>query len=301
MNKLRITMLVFIGLGLGFELWLAGKLLMARARVSDELRTAAAGSDQAVVNHQKARRELIDAQQAVDLANLSWGIERTVDANSLQVNAGRIAVSGLGRNAGLQPAVDPASNAEVPPAVHVFALDQGQSYYIGEFVADLPSLTDVGCILTPRWNATVQEINPQVFAGGARFRTLIPPGGRSLVENLRQSIQRANEQIYTTSLRIAEQKGLNAAAEQALEIRKRELLGDPDAADNADHPEYKLGLVQALEDLEEQRNAVQIAVDALRRTIKSALEVRAGLVSSLQQSAQQSSVPAATRVSQRPQ
>ena len=89
-----------------------------------------------------------------------------------------------------------------------------------------------------------------------------------------------------------------STAAATLAIRRNELLGDANAADNADHPEYKLGLVQALEDLEEERNGVQVAVDRLRRLIQSATKAREGLVDFLKQIASQPK-KSGTQLSQR--
>ena len=76
---------------------------------------------------------------------------------------------------------------------------------------------------------------------------------------------------------------LVAAAQQQLAIRKGELLGNPQIPLIADRPEHTVGLVQALEDLEEERNQSLLSVDYLRRAIKAASDARATAVERLNQ------------------
>ncbi|MGV2336224.1 MAG UNVERIFIED_CONTAM: hypothetical protein LVR18_19670 [Planctomycetaceae bacterium] len=50
-----------------------------------------------------------------------------------------------------------------------------------------------------------------------------------------------------------------------------------------DHPEYTVGLVTALRDAEEERNAVQAAVDYLRRALLVAGQKRQSLLDAIRQ------------------
>ncbi len=294
MSKLGLVCLCLVVLALGAEFYIAAKLGMRRGEVADQLRKVIDDSEKAISVLEKAQTEATEARQALALTKLGWGYEWTLpngNPSPVQASAGKLRVTGLGINAGLQrlDVTDAAGQAQiVAPVVHVFKGDgNGGSIYIGEFKADVDQLTADSCVLSPQWNVSADDVQEWDFSNGSRFRSQIPAGGRSAVENLRQTIQRTNEQIFQTEFRFQEQQRLNAAAETALTTRRNELLGDPAAADNADHPEYKLGLVQALEDLEEERNSVQVAVDRLRRLIQSAAKARDGLVDTLKQIAAQ--------------
>lgn len=295
MSKLRIVGYLLVIIGLIVEAVYAAKLGMRRGEVEDQLRVVIPDSEKAIELNLKSKSELSESRQLLANAKLGWGYEWTFPAGgnvgSVQVVGGRLAVTGLGTSNGLVPVLieDPANNnAARPgqPVVHVFALNgQGGSSYIGEFVAGIGpnELSEQNATLIPIWNVTPQEMATWDFSGGVRMRSQIPAGGRSATGNLHQTIQRTYEQLTQTALRLEEQKRLSDAADAALTVRRNELLGDPNGPDNADHPEYKVGLVQALQDLEEERNAVQVAVDQLRRLIKTAAEFRQQQVDSLKQ------------------
>jgi hypothetical protein len=307
MSKLGLVCLWLVLISLIAEFYIAAKLGMRKVEVAEELRKAMAASAASTVAYDDAEAKVVDARQALALVKLGWGFEWVLPGGNpapVQGNAGKLMVSGLGTNQRLKPleTVDATGQQRIaPPIVHVFKGDeQGGSIYIGEFRADLDQLTADSCVLTPQWNVSAQDLQEWDFRFGSRFRTSIPPGGQTGVENLHLTIQRTREQIFQTGLRIEEQQRLNAAAEAALQGRRNELLGDPNAEANADHPEYSLGLVQALEDLEEERNAVQLAVDQLRRLIKKATESRESLMDSLKQVVS-SAQPSAARLSQRPE
>lgn len=292
MSKLRIAGYVLVIIGLIVEAIYAAKLGMRRGDVEAQLRTVIADSDKAIELNTKTKSELSESRQLLANVKLGWGYEWTFPAGgnvgSVQIVGGRLAVTGLGTANGLvaTEVTDGGQQKFVQPVVHVFAINgQGGSSYIGEFVAGIGpnELSEQNATLIPIWNVTPQEMASWNFSGGVRMRSQIPAGGRSSVGNLHQTIQRTYEQLTQTALRLEEQKGLNAAADAALLVRRNELLGDPNGPDNADHPEYKVGLVQALEDLEEERNAVQVGVDELRRLIKSATELRQQQVDTLKQ------------------
>ena len=71
----------------------------------------------------------------------------------------------------------------------------------------------------------------------------------------------------------------------------RSLLGDAAGADVAERPEFKVGLVRAIEDTEEERNAIQVAVDSIRRNIQRAIANRSKLVESVKEVAANASKP----------
>ena len=308
MSRLGLVCLSLVLIGLAAESYIAAKLGLRRGEVEDQLRKAFTDTEKAQEAHKKSSSELSEARQKLAATKLGWGYEWNFPAGgnvgSVQAVGARLAVTGLGTANGLVAAqVTDASGQQrlVPPVVHVFTDNgQGGSIYIGEFIAGIGAneLTEQNATLTPSWSVSPQEIASWDFSKGARPRSQIPAGGRAAVENLHQTIQRTFSQLSQTALRIEEQKRLTDAAAVALQTRKNELLGDPEAADNIEHPEYQLGLVQALVNIEEERNAVQAGVDQLRRLLKAAAALRTEYLENLKQIALQLKT-STTKVSQR--
>ncbi len=305
MSRLGLVCLILVLLGLGAESYIAAKLGLRRGEVEDQLRKAIADTETANAAVEKAKIELADSRQKLQSVKVGWGYEWNFPpGGAIQVVQGRLAVNGLGTSNGLtrRQVTDPNGQArELAPVVHVFMVnDQGGSRYVGEFIADISpnGLTETSSVLIPTWAASPEEQQTWDFSGKVRLRSQAPSGDRSAVEHLHQTIQLTFSQLTQTGLRLEEQKRLNTAADEALQARKNELLGDAAAADNPDHPEYKLGLVQTLVDVEEERNAVQAAVDDLRRLLKVASEFRTQQLDALKElAAKQAS--SETKVSQR--
>ncbi len=308
MSRLGLVCLSLVLIGLAAESFIAAKLGMRRGEVGDQFRKAVTDSEKAKEQHIRAKAELAESRSKLAAVKTGWGFEWTFPAGgnvgSVQAVGGRLAVTGLGTANGLVAnQVTDASGQQriVPPVVHVFAENaQGGSTYIGEFIAGTGpnELTEQNSTLIPTWNVSPQEIASWNFSGVVRLRSHIPAGGRASVENLHQTIQRTFSQLMQTNLRVEEQKRLTDAAAAALAVRRKELLGDATADDNVEHPEYKLGLVQALVDIEEERNAVQAAVDELRRLLKIASEFRTEQLDNIKQLAL-SLQNSGTKISQR--
>ncbi len=292
--------LVLVGL-IG-EAFVAARLGKRRSEVEDALRIAIADTEKAEAAFAKAKMDYNVSRSKLQGVKTGWGIEWNLPAGGqIQNVGGRLSVRGVGSGNGLELRTvnDGANSVNVPPVVHVFVDNgQGGSNYIGEFVVpDSGSLTPDSCVLQPTWLPTPEDLQSWNFAGAVRLRSQIPPSGREAVENLNGTISRTIEKYIATDIRYTEQEKLKAGADSDLARRKSELLGDPQGQDIPEHPEYKVGLVQALQDIEEERNAIQLAVDELRRQIKAAVESRNSEVDSLKQLA--GKTQSATKVSQR--
>lgn len=306
MNRLGQVCLGLTIVSLGIGIYLGGRLGNYANSWSTRLRDAAAASEKAIADHSKAMLDLRTAQAELDRVKLGWGYEWEflpgANVGGVQVVGQNLSVVGLGQEdpgMRLRQVVVNGQEQLIAPTVHVFALDgQGGSVYIGEFLADSQQLGPRNATLIPTWQVTGPEIATWNFSNGVRLRSLVPPGERSAVEGLNQAIRRTRELYSETQAAIASQTQLLAAAQQQLATRKAELLGNPDAPLIADRPEFTVGLVQALEDLEEERNASQLAVDVLRRDIKTAQESRDLLVLQLNQAAEKLPEPQ-SRLSQR--
>ena len=299
----RRILYFFVLVGLISEAIIAGKLGKRRGEVEEQLRTVIADSEKAMAAFDKAKIEYNSSRSKLQTVKTGWGIEWNLPAGGqIQVVGGRLNVRGVGSGNGLEPrtVTDAAGPKTVLPVVHIFADNgQGGTNYIGEFVVPDPgSLTADSVVLQPTWQPTPEDVQGWNFTGAVRLRTQIPPSGREAVENMNSTISRTIEKYIATDIRYAEQEKLKAGADSDLIRRKNELLGDAQGADIPEHPEYRVGLVQALRDLEEERNGIQLAVDQLRRLVKSAIESRNSNVESLKQIAA-NLTSSATKVSQR--
>ncbi|MFM7924112.1 MAG: hypothetical protein ACKPJJ_28165 [Planctomycetaceae bacterium] len=263
-------------------------MLKRRFDIEAAMLKAQAESKKAQDDFERARVENVAARSALASLKMGWGYEWVLTpggniGNIQAVAGGRLAVNGVGRDNGLVPVTNPAGG-EVEPIVHVFAItDANTTRYIGEFKARLDSLQPAACTLEPTWTLMQNETAGWNFANGVRLRSQVPPGQRNAFSSLNQSIIRLFEQNYVTDIHIQNQTELNGKAQQALDLRKGELTGDPNGADVADHPEYRVGLVKAIKDLEEERNGIQNDVDGLRRGLKTATETRQSRLQAIRQ------------------
>jgi hypothetical protein len=291
---------------LGVGIYLGGRLGNYANSWSTKLRDGKAASQKAVADNTKTLLDLRTAQAELNRLKLGWGHEWTFlpgnNVGGVQAVGNTLGLTGLGSG---EPALAPRQvqvdgrEQLIVPTIHVFALDgQGGSSYTGEFRVVPERLQEAAAILEPTWQVTPQEIATWTFPNGVRLRTLVPPGERSAVEGLNQAIRRTREQYAETQAAVNAQKQLLEAAQKQLDTRKSELLGDPAAKEIEDRPEFSKGLVQALEDLEEERNAAQVAVDGLRRAIKSAADARTMIVQQLNEVVSRLPEPQ-SRVSQR--
>ncbi len=302
MSRLGIICGSLVIIGLLVEFWLAAKLGYRRGEVADKLRDATGKSEKAIVELEKSAADVRTAQTNLAALKLGWGYEYTfAPANPapVQNQGGRLFVTGLGSatpGVSLDKKFTDANGQEkiVVPPIHVFADNgQGKVIYIGEFLLGTGpnELGEQTCVLYPTWRVSPQEMASWDFSHGVRLRTQIPPGGRAEIDSLTQTIQRSIEQLTELNGRIENQTQLQIEADLALETRRKELLGDAEGAEVAERPEFRVGLVKAIEDIEEERNAVQIEVDAIRRRIQQAVEKRATLVENAREFAAGSSKP----------
>ena len=303
MNKYVRGILYFLVLvGLGAEFYFAARVLKRRFDIETQLAKVIADTTSAIAAENQAQLDLVAAKAGLLSAKNGWSSEWELlpgGGGGIQpVAPGRLNVSGLGRG-NLQNVTDPKELAgkyltpvpnpqnggpEIAPVVHVFALTpQNQSVYVGEFIARLDQLQATTCVLEPTWRPLPQELAQWQFGNGVRFRREVPPGPRNAFASLNQTIFRSLQKEQVTDLHIAQQTQLNQAATEGLDKRKNELSGDPEGPEVPDHPEYRIGLVAAVRDSEENRNSVQADVDALRRELLAASAQRTSLLDSIRQ------------------
>ncbi len=252
------------------------RLLVFHNQWSEKLRDAKAGAGAAIEAQATARQEL--SQASTDLENQVTGWDRywNIPQNSgaISKNNGRLILTNIGTNHGLvTKQVTDINGAQqlMLPVVHAFYGGPEGYTYAGEFVADPNNLAANRAVLRP-----VHPVNPRAWPENAawRLRGMIPSGARANIDELHRRINRTRELTDRTLANITRQTGLLHAAEDALNVRKGELLGNPDGIDDPGRPEFIVGLLQAIEDFEEERNQLQLDVDHLRRSLNASSEER---------------------------
>lgn len=270
--------------------WLFPMLGTIHNQWSKEFRDGKANLEKQIAAHKEARTDLQIAE--AELARLqlgwdkSWIVPTAGQGQSVVVQGNRIAVTGLGTQSGLVARnVTDANGVQQPvrPVVHAFRGTADNLVYIGEFVADVNQLGPNNVVLVPAWSATAEEYQSwQVPQAQWRFRTIVPPAPRRAMDELNRRITNIRELYAETQQNIQQQEALLAAATAQLEIRKKELLGNPEGNPELP-PEFVDGLLATIENEEEERNLLQLSVDSLRRLIKQSSDERQVLAESLRE------------------
>lgn len=214
------------------------------------------------------RKKADEAEKAVEYAKAELqatihGWERYWIAP--QVVAGRqpgtLTVS-LGTNQGFAPA------GNVIPIVYAFqpSADGTGMSYVGAFKISAAQEAQAG--LTPYWRLRPDEDKTWRYGPNWRFRTNIPLQHRVQFSNYEKTMLIKDELVAQQERNLEYQKNAKAKAEEQLELRKKELNGDPALA-NLNLDKYlKEGYHKSVGDLESDRNLTQGEVDDLRRQIK---------------------------------
>jgi hypothetical protein len=152
-------------------------------------------------------------------------------------------------------------------ALHGFEIAaDGSSIYRGSFSPI--EVRDTSATMKPNWRATPEDVGTWQ-PGLWRWRNTIPAGyqenfDRQLLANLK-----LEETLGDRRLTLAGQKQLFELANEGLKLREAELLGGEilGKAESVE-PEFREGLVSAVEQEEEARNQKLQKVDELRRKVR---------------------------------
>lgn len=270
------------------------KLLIIHNEWSEKFRDAREKTSAAIRANSVARQELSKATADIEGLNVGWDQFWQVSArgpnngpNSPQVNVmpdGRLQLVNLGLNAGLKPRpykdVD-NSDKTMDPTVQAFVGAAEGFIYAGEYVA--VNITATSAVLRPvhTLDASRMQAVRQSQGNVWRLRTLVPVALRKQNDELNAQLRRIGEMRGRTEANIIRQQELKKAAEVAYNIRRGELLGDDTREAVPGRPEFTAGLLDVIEDTEEQRNQLQLDIDALRRRIKATIEEQQDFMDSL--------------------
>ncbi|MCA9048367.1 MAG: hypothetical protein KDA89_06545 [Planctomycetaceae bacterium] len=279
----------------------APKLLVVHNKWNETLRDSRSKAAAAIQSEREAGLEFASANADLISVNTGWGIVWTVpprapnnapDTPSLEKQAdGRLVVRNVGRNSGMRTDYNDDGGAQQQqiPVVHAFYGAAGGYVYAGEFAAT--DVRDDGCLLTPVRTVTPQEVTAWPDNGTWRLRSMVPSGHRSKIDEWNVHLYRTAQLIQQADANIVKQQDLLAKAEVALAARRKELLGDPGREPVPNRPEFTAGLLQTIEDFEEERNQLQLNVDTLRRRINEEIAVRDERLQTLTQQTAQLPAP----------
>lgn len=210
----------------------------------------------------KLAPQVVDAQFALEKAQADWHrateawgnyFEKGVTTNVINA-AGDLDVT-LGTQQ-LQPG----------QWLYGFEIRPEGSIYRGDFF--VAEVRQANSLLRPNWR--VREGDTEGWQSGLwRWRAMIPSSYSNRFDELQQAILRQDELLADRLQTLAVHQELITAAQEQLKLREAELVGGPELPqeDSLD-PEFRHGLVAAVEVLTEQRNAELLAGDRLRRTVR---------------------------------
>ena len=272
--------LTVIGLGV-ISIWLLPTVGRKHNLISAQLSKSSTDLEKAVNEHGERKQEVSRRQHLLTRLQIGWDkrwvIEQTANSGVV-VQGVNLVVRGLGAESGLNVVLDD-DGQPVPPAVHAFKTSpDGGMIYVGEFQA--AQIAGSECFLEPVWRVTQEEVDDWLRDPELpwRFRTLVPAGKRQQIDQLHEHLQTLTEALAETEANRAQQETLGRQAEKQLEIRRQELLGNPDAKPTPGRAEYTDGLLRTISTLEEDRNELQFEIDILRRRIRKASAKRDELV-----------------------
>jgi len=287
MNKLGQFLLIPLIIILSLVgIYLSGRLLTARNKMTKAFDDVYKINTQQAEDLEKKQTELNKLLADITGANLGW--EQTWnDRQAGPIPNQPFLGTNLGTNDGLTVSQVPGGQL----APHLFAFIENpdeSSRFVGEMEVDLTRLAAQQSALKPTWMLTPNEAQLwQPQAGQQqkwRFRTQIPQSYKLGVEAQHARLVRAFQNGQTLELQVGLQNNLIQLANEDLNVRLAELVrGNPQAERREDRPELSIGLVAAIEELEELRNGLQKDVDDLRRMIKVESDQQDTYVGDLQQ------------------
>jgi hypothetical protein len=143
----------------------------------------------------------------------------------------------------------------------------GTSVYRGSFLVG--DVQNNGSKLKPNFRLSADDVKKWV-PGNWRWRNAVPPGYQETFDRQLLSILKDEETMTARGLDLKGQKELLAKAENGLKQREAELVGGEGLAKaQSVEPEFRDGLVSAVQETEEERNKILLTVDELRRAVRN--------------------------------
>jgi hypothetical protein len=205
-----------------------------------------------------AKTRELTAKRA-ELARTMLGWDNYWPEVDVRVNADGTILTGLGTTLGLKP----------DQVVYVFAPQaDGSSKYVGDFKLNNVRETQSGG--KANWFLHAGDLTPGQFK--ARLRTMIPNQHQARLGALDQQLLAANLVVVSNQAELERQAELLKQSEQLIAKRLSEINGDADLQGKKLPEVHVKGLLAAMRDEEEARNAALIESDQLMRDLKHTRE-----------------------------
>ena len=211
----------------------------------------------------KNRRELQNLRDEFDQVRYGWGrVWSNVPARRFNTPQGPL----LNANFGLNQGLGRPQRSEAP-VVHAFRPDSDRGMiYVGRFQAVTQELREDRVVLRPtrlvRFGSQPLQIPSELnlWAPGIfRFRELVPDSYTARFSDLRSQLTAADERLIAKQQYLTLQEQFVVTAQRDLDHRLRELGFDRQNA------RLTGGLLEEIEQKEQQRNAILDDIDRLRR------------------------------------
>ncbi len=304
MPKQAYAYLAIILLGGAFGVVLAANLLKVQASWVTALNDVKEQNAKTIDDVELQREKLLDAQETLTQVNLGWDRYWNNVQTVPNPAQGTLQVS-IGSDNGLSIRKSPSGDT-VEPILYAFQpTAEGGFEYVGPFVAREENIRQNNTLLEPFWRFVTDDQGRPESAewrpGQWRFRTQIPAAHKIEFDSTVARFATDLNTFRETQAAIRKQDESFKAANEQLERRNTELLGTHDANAKVDplRPELTTGLVSAIAEEEEARNALQVEVDALRRSILQAGKEQDALLGKTRQSG--SAATTAPRLGRKPE
>lgn len=220
---------------------------------------------------ERNQKQLQTAQEELDSVKAQLTNQRFAwDTMFLAQNSGIDQQGVLTVNIGPRQGFGVVPQGSPQPVVHAFAVrPDGSSVYAGPFrvVAAQGSQSRLEPTF-PVFPADIANWKAQTW----RLWQVIPSQAPSRVTALTNEIIETREALVARQDTLALQKKAVVQAKTALETRKKELFGDPQATPIQGSPEITVGLVAALQEADAARNKELAKLDELRRSVVNAYQ-----------------------------
>lgn len=257
MNKAGLGfcgLLIVLG---GLGMYLAAQVYAARSASLAKVETARKSFEAAAAELRDKEGPALAAQARVESLEQQWGLVYPVSGeNVLVVNPDRGLIElPIGGNVrGFRP-----GGEQGDPSIHVYALDQGQSRYLGQFN-----------VKAAEANRSTSELRRPPLPGEARdwaadnyrVRTFAPPTYAQLITDLTTDYTIAGEALLLQQDALADMESQARQAQAAIESRLAELGGNAALPETAPSV-LRDGLVDTLAQTAADRD--EVATDVAER------------------------------------
>jgi hypothetical protein len=264
---------VCLGLSVAFMLagvWLTSELYTARAHFVDRKVKAEAKLAQNELDLEKLRFEASDTRHELASTLLSWDrfwdnvdVEDGQQKNTLEIY--------VGTNQGIRP-LEELEDQTKQQVVYCFQPGENGDYrYVGDF--RVTNVQNDKAALTPNWEVTAGESETWNTENKWRVRALVPSQFQAVFNGRRNQLTAARELSKSKQADLAKQEELLTAVRKRFDDRIVEIDGPKaDVSDPDSRPrEDVVGLLSALEEADEKRNAKLFQADHLRRVLLQTL------------------------------